>query len=191
MDQGNNQYGYIPYTELITKTYPIEKLEQIKETRIPISLDYLKSQFDIECLRKTDRSEYVILMTDDRRLAFCFFDEAGYKEEMVITTGFMKKDVFQLRLDNCKTAADVMELDPNPLFLPVSAFDSTAHYVQEGAFVVIYRRPLPFELKENETLRLEKETIEKVTFVGNNDIRTGNDSGILIPYILECDRCIE
>ena len=175
------------YSELITKRYSESDIAALKE-RVEKSYNgsekiYTFHQFcldfKVECLRKTPKQYYAVLLQEDGKRVFVHFNKewkaTGYS--IIIADAFKSKEEFDSFLEIGMLSEEIMEFDANTLLTGVSSVSATVHYVKEGTIVLIYFR----DIEKMET------RLEDIRFLPN-----GADAVIehswCVSYILPIDR---
>ena len=174
-------------SDLLTEKYSITQVEELKnitETR-HITYEEFKKMFDVECMRKTHQGYYVVLLLEDDRNAFAFFNQQNTLTQVLISNGFKSKNEFQNYVTEKMPKSEVLKFDTNTINMPISAVEITTHIVQEGLFVVKYAR-------FDEGV-IEDPIVESISFIENEAILESDDSFLRdeIPYILEIDKVSE
>lgn len=171
--------------ELITKSYEIEKIEELKEDIASGDMTFskFKRRFDVECIRKTHQGYYVLLSLKDKSEAYVFFDEEDALTDIMVFNGFKSKIEFQSQLVVQKSLSEITGLDPNTVFLQSSSVALTAHIVKEGVFVVKYAR-------EEDGESLDDPIIISALFIENAALKDHSDPQIKgsVPFIFELDK---
>lgn len=136
-----------------------------------------------KCVRKTHQGYYVVLLLEDGRNAFAFFNEENTLTIVMVANGFKSKEEFYSQVFEQKSKSEVLNFDPNSILSSVSAVEITAHIVQEGICIVKYSRFLDGEL-------IEDPVVSSVEFIKNESISTNEDFFIRdeIPFIFEIDK---
>ena len=170
---------------LLTEEYSVIQIEELKklaETK-NVTFSKFKRNFNAQCIRKTYQGYYVVLLLEDSRNAFVFFDEENKLIRVMISDGFKSKEEFQNQVVKQMKKSEVVNFDSNTIFAPVSAIEITAHIVQEGIFIVKYSRFLNGKI-------IEEPIVTSIEFVENERISTNDDLFIRdgIPFILEIDK---
>ena len=170
---------------LLTEEYSVIQIEELKnlaETE-NVTFSKFKKNFNAQCIRKTYQGYYVVLLLEDSRNAFAFFDEENKLIRVMISDGFKSKEEFQNQVVKQMKKSEVVNFDSNTIFAPVSAIEITAHIVQEGIFIVKYSRFLNGKI-------IEDPIVTSIEFVENERISTNDDLFIRdgIPFILEIDK---
>ncbi len=174
-------------SDLVTKTYSNYDIEKISESIENNNIDYatLKSNYNIQCLRKTHQGYYAVFLQDDGKRVFVFMNEEMNPYDILTIERIKEKKDYNFIVSGKTTKSEILKYDENTVLLPVSAVTSTAHIVQEGLLIINYER---FN-KETTTL-LNDPVVKSVTFFSNDDL-TSQDNPMIssnVPYILEIDR---
>ena len=171
--------------DLLTEKYPIIQIEELKSTSESggMTFSHFKRDFDVQCMRKTHQGYYVVLLLEDDRNAFVFFNEKNSLIRVMVSDGFKSKIEFQNQIVEEMPKSEVLNLDSNTIVAPVSAMEITAHIVQEGIFIVKYSRFWDGEL-------IEDPIVTSIQFIENESILTNEDPFLRdeIPFILEFDK---
>jgi len=174
--------------DLLTEKYPIMQIEELQSTveTGDMTFSNFKRDFDVQCMRKTHQGYYVVLLLEDGRNAFAFFNEKNILIRVMVLDSFKSKIEFQNQVVTQMPKSEVLNLDSNTIIAPVSALEITAHIVQEGIFVVNYSRFRDGEL-------IEDPIVTSIQFIENESISTNEDPFIRdeIPFVFEFDKASE
>ena len=120
--------------DLLTEKYSIVQIQELKNTAESehITFSKFKRDFDVQCVRKTHQGYYVVLLLEDGRNAFAFFNEENILTIVMVANGFKSKEEFYSQVFEQKSKSEVLNFDPNSILPSVSAVEITAHIVQEG-----------------------------------------------------------
>lgn len=169
---------------LITKEYTISEIENLKR-RIEfeiINYDEFQKLFKVQCLRKTCQGYYVVLKQEDQKNVFVFFNSENKLNDILIIDIFKKENEIKEKLTIGLTKNEVLSLDPNTVFLSVSAINMSAHMVEEGIFIVKYS-----SLEKGNFL--QDSIVSSVEFIKNEDILLeDSDVNYIVPLILPIDK---
>lgn len=171
--------------ELITKVYTVQEIEDFKkQSNLGITtFNDFKKRFEVECVRKTCQGYYCILRQDDEKNIFVFFNDHSKLIDIVVVKNFITKNEFENISINKTTESQILSLDPNTIFLPVSSSRMTAHIVDTGMFVITYS---PYVV-ENETCN--DPTVTSIEFIKDEELLAGtNDIVYLAPVVLPIDK---
>lgn len=171
--------------DLLTEKYSIAQIQELKNTAESehITFSKFKRDFDVQCARKTHQGYYVVLLLEDGKNAFVFFNEENALTIVMIANEFKSKEEFYSQVLEQKSKSEVLNFDPNTILSPVSAVEITAHIVQEGICIVKYSRFWDGEL-------IEDPVVCSVEFIENESISTNEDPFIRdeIPFIFGFDK---
>lgn len=174
--------------DLLTEKYSIAQIQELKNTAESehITFSKFKRDFNVQCVRKTHQGYYVVLLLEDGRNAFAFFNEENVLTIVMAVNEFKSKEEFYSQVLEHKSKSDVLNFDPNTILSSVSAVEITAHIVQEGICIVKYSRFLDGKL-------IEDPIVSSVEFIENESISTNEDFFIRdeIPFIFEIDKVNE
>lgn len=174
-------------TSLITKKYSNFDIEKMREDMEHDNLDYsrLKSNYNIQCLRKTYQGYYAVFLQNDGKRVFVFMDEKMRLYDIFVIENIKEKEEYDFIESGKTTESEMLNFDENTVLLPISSIASTAHIVQEGLLVITYDR---FDTK-TETL-LDDPIVKSMVFFNNNDLPLKDDAmiNLNVPYILEIDK---
>ena len=174
--------------DLLTEKYSIAQIQELKNTAESehITFSKFKRDFDVQCVRKTHQGYYVVLLLEDGRNAFAFFNKENALTIVMVANEFKSKEEFYSQVLEQKSKSGMLNLDPNTILSSVSAVEITAHIVQEGVYIVKYSRFLDGEL-------IEDPVVSSVEFIENESISTNEDLFIRyeIPFIFEFDKVNE
>ena len=171
------------YYDVITRTYTKEDIDDLNKQLYTSVVTYnqFEKQFIVECMRKTEYHYYVILLQDDGTRVFLFFDT----DTMVLRNIYSvknfktKKEVEEhLAIQSNITKKTVLQFDENTYFMEFNSVESTAHYVDEGVFIIQYERTI--DGIDNNSL------VSEIDFFSNVDESVFAQLGI--PYILPIDK---
>lgn len=171
--------------DLLTEKYPIVQMEELKSAAEAGNMTFskFKRDFDVQCVRKTHQGYYVVLLLEDDKNAFAFFNEKDTLIRVIVSNGFKSKIEFQNLIIEQTPKSEVLNFDTNTIIAPVSAIEITAHIVQEGIFIVKYSR-----FKDGEII--EDPIATSMEFIENGSIVTSEDPFIRdeIPFVFEIDK---
>lgn len=175
------------YTELVTKKYSTDQIESLKESIFKEEMKWSKftRQFSVQCMRETYQGYYVVLLQENGDKVFVFADKNMKLYRVVNIDEFKTKDELMFQISKLTTKSEVLSMDPEPFFMPVSAFSMTAHYVKEGVVLVTYTRT-------KDGIVLSDQIIDSMEFYSNDELLEDSNTlvGICVPYILEMDKYI-
>lgn len=171
--------------DLITEKYPIVQIEKLKNTAESRHMTFseFKRDFDVQSVRNTHQGYYVVLLLEDYRKAFVFFNEKDTLIRVMVSNGFKTKIEFQNQVLEQMHKSEVLSFDPNSIIAPVSAIEITAHIVQEGIFIVKYSRFRNGKIIED-PIAISMEFIENESISTNEDLFIRDE----IPFIYEFDK---
>lgn len=176
-------------SELITQKYSKSDIESMKKGIEEKTLDYskLKSNYNIQCLRKTNQGYYALFLQDDGARVFVFMNEKMELSEVLVVDDIKRKNEFDFIEIGITTESQVMEFDRNTFLLPISSADTTVHFVQEGLLVITYSR-----FNEGTQTILDDSIVKSITFYDNADFPLTDDVliNLNVPYILEIDKLL-
>lgn len=171
--------------DLLTEKYSIVQIEELKSAADfrNITFTKFKKDFNVQCVRKTHQGCYVVLLLEDERNAFVFFNKENILNRVMISDGFKSKVEFQNHVTEQMPKSEVLNFDLNTIFVPVSAVDITVHIVQEGAFIVKYTRFVDGK-------SIEDPVVSSIEFIENKSLSTNTDAFIRdqIPFVFEIDK---
>lgn len=176
-------------SELITQKYSKSDIESMKKGIEEKTLDYskLKSNYNIQCLRKTYQGYYALFLQDDGARVFVFMNEKMELSEVLVIDDIKRKNEYDFLEMGITTESQVLKFDKNTFLLPISSVDATVHFVQEGLLVITYSR---FN-EETQTI-LDDSVVKSITFHSNTDFPLKDDIliNLNVPYILEIDKLL-
>lgn len=171
--------------DLLTEKYSIVQIEELKNAAESgnITFSKFKRDFNAQCIRKTHQGYYVVLLLEDGRNAFNFFNEENTLVRVMVSNGFKSKKEFQDQVVKQMTKSEVQKFDLNTILAPISAMEITAHIVQEGILIVKYSRFLDGEI-------IEDPIVASIEFVENESISMNEDPFIRdeVPFIFGFDK---
>lgn len=171
--------------DLITAKYSVVQIEELKSTADSknITFSKFKRLFDVQCVRETHQGYYVVLLLEDDRNVFVFFNKEDTLTHIIVSNGFKSKIEFQNQVTEQTPQSEVLNFDSNTIVVPISAVEITAHIVQEGVCIVKYSRFLNGKI-------IEDPIVISVEFVENQSISTAEDPFIRdeIPFVFEFDK---
>lgn len=174
--------------DLLTEKYPIVQIEELKSSAEAgnITFSKFKRDFDVQCVRKTHQGYYVVLLLEDDKNAFVFFNEKDTLTRVIVSNGFKSKIEFQNQVIEQTPKSEILSFDTNTIIAPVSAIEITIHIVQEGICVVKYSRFRDGKI-------IEDPIATSIEFIENGSIPTSEDPVIRdeIPFIFEIDKVRE
>ena len=171
--------------DLLTEKYPIIQIEELQSAAEGGDMTFsdFKKDFNVQCIRKTHQGYYVVLLLEDGRNAFAFFNKKDTLIRVMVFDCFKSKIEFQNQVAEEMPKSEVLNLDSNTIIAPVSALEITVHIVQEGIFVLKYSRFRDGEI-------IEDPIVTSIQFIENESISTNDDPFIRdeIPFIFEFDK---
>ncbi len=170
---------------LITKEYSSFEILHLKEKikSEEISFDKFQKLFKVECLRKTHQGYYAILRQEDKKNVFVFFNNDFKLIDIIVAKEFLTKSEFENISINKTTESQILLLDPNAIFLPVSSTRMTAHIVDDGMFVITYS---PYVVEGEIST---DPTVVSIEYIKNEELLAGtNDIIYLAPVLLPIDK---
>ena len=166
--------------ELITKKYSTAQIEALQRNVQSGGMSYVqfKRQFKAECVRQTHQGYYVVLLAEDGRNAFAFFNNKDVLINVIVANGFMDRAEFESRVTVQMNKAAVLQADPQAIPAPVSAVDISIHIVKKGVFLLKYTR------------EADSSVVATIEFVSNESLPTHEDPFVtgVVPYILAIDK---
>lgn len=171
--------------DLISQTYTTEEISDLKEKIETNSINFsqFKSQYNIQCIRKTYQGYYVVLLQDDGKHAFVFMDEQLNIYNIFVIDKFREQKDFDFILQNKTKKSEALLLSSNMLHLPISSMDTMVYFIKEGIFIIGYQR-------NNNGILLEDPVVNFTQFVSNQELLKTDDEFISknIPLILDIDK---
>ncbi len=168
--------------ELITIRYSATQLKNMRENfknYVGTSFDELSKDFKFECVRYTDTEYYVVLLLDNDKKAFLFFDMDLLLNGIKICGDFISKDDFDFIEIGKTTIDEVCEADPNYNLSPSSSITCTSHIVKEGGILIEYK-VIDQLFRVNALCFYEN---SELLNVDKYDVARGS-----IPYVLDIDK---
>lgn len=174
-------------SDIVTKTYSNYDIEKISESIENNNFDYatLKSNYNIQCLRKTHQGYYAVFLQDDGKRVFVFMNEKMKPYDILAIERIKEKKDYNFIVSGETTESEILKYDESAVLLPASAVTSTAHIVQEGLLIINYER-----FNEETATLLNDPIVKSVTFFSNDDL-TSQDNLMInsnVPFILEIDK---
>lgn len=161
--------------ELITVKYTSSQIEELKKWAHGGSMSFkqFKKQYKVECVRKSNFGYYAILLQDDGKQALVFItsynDNPPIIRYIVVIDELKTKEEFERGIiEKVTTMSQVMKFDENYMPLAGSAIPMMVHYVQNGVFVVKYKRNIGEKT-------LKDYIVDCIEFVDNDAIISGED----------------
>lgn len=179
----NDSQNKIDKNELITKTYPESICEEIQD-HISVgggvfSLDNLREIVEVECLRKTGKSSYVVLKLDNQKFAYICIDEENHCQAI-----YQFSETFHTRaeLENILAPgtylSEVDAVSPNVMYTGYSFARVWVYPVVEGYIVAVFMYDPP---------DADDEILKSVKFYKDfDDIPEGRQTSVF--EILDVDR---
>lgn len=171
--------------DLLTIQYQNSQIEKLQSE---IAVDEMtfsnfKRVFDVQCIRKTHQGYYVVLMLEDGRYAFVFFNKKNILVRVMVVDDFKSKIEFQKQVVEQMHKSEVLNWDSNTIIAPISAAEITVHIVQEGIFIVKYSR-------FRDGVIMEDPIITAIQFIENDSISTSEDPFIreVVPFVFDFDK---
>ena len=171
---------------LVTETYSASEIQKMKSSIENNKLTYsqLRSDYNIQCLRKTYQGYYAVFLQDDGSRVFVFINENKEPYKMLVIDEIKNKSQYDFIEVGKTTKNEILNYDENTLFMPVSSVITTAHITKEGVLLVTYDN-----FDEVSGMILDDAVVKSITFYNNSDFPLKNsliDSNV--PYILEIDK---
>lgn len=171
---------------LVTETYSASEIQKMKSSIENNKLTYsqLRSDYNIQCLRKTYQGYYAVFLQDDGSRIFVFINENKEPYKILVIDEIKNKSQYDFIEVGKTTKNEILNYDENTLFMPVSSVITTAHITKEGVLLVTYDN-----FDEASGMILDDAVVKSITFYNNSDFPLKNsliDSNI--PYILEIDK---
>lgn len=172
---------------IVTEIYSTSDIEKMRKDFEHNSLNYsgLKSNYNVQCLRKTYQGYYAVFLQNDGKHVFAFMDKEMKLYKILIIEDIKEREDYNFLEPGKTTESEILEYDENTVLLPVSSITSTAHIVQEGLIIITYDR---FDTN-TETL-LDDPVVKSTIFLNNDDLPLENDEmiNLNVPYILPIDK---
>ena len=171
---------------LVTERYSASEIQKMKSSIENNKLTYsqLRSDYNIQCLRKTYQGYYAVFLQDDGSRVFVFINENKEPYKILVIDEIKNKSQYDFIEVGKTTKNEILNYDENTLFMPVSSVITTAHITKEGVLLVTYDN-----FDEVSGMILDDAVVKSITFYNNSDFPLKNsliDSNI--PYILEVDK---
>lgn len=171
---------------LVTETYSASEIQKMKSSIENNKLTYsqLRSDYNIQCLRKTYQGYYAVFLQDDGSRVFVFINENKEPYKILVIDEIKNKSQYDFIEVGKTTKNEILNYDENTLFMPVSSVITTAHITKEGVLLVTYDN-----FDEVSGMILDDAVVKSITFYNNSDFPLKNsliDSNV--PYILEIDK---
>lgn len=176
------------YQKLITYKYDENEFYSIQENLSRgngVDLFEVIPRENIECARKTEEIQYLILMSETNEKLFVFFDNQ-YKVTgtYYIKDEFLKEDDFADVQTGITPISEICKLDENRVIFPFNTDLETSHIIKEGMIIITYSR-----IKDGEIL--EDPVAETITIYNNDEILEIWEDDFFIqytPFILPIDK---
>ena len=174
------------YSELISKRYSEEEIavleERVKKAWSSPEWEYtffsFCLDFKVECVRKALNQYYVVLLQEDGKRVFVYFNKDWKASgQIVIVDKFKSKEEFDSFVQLDMPMEKIQAFDSNTLYSGRSSFFITGHYVKEGAIVLRYFNDI--EKKERR--------VDAIEFLPNGE-ETCMTESFWMPCILAIDR---
>ena len=137
----NDSQNKIDKNELITKTYPESICEEI-QYRISVGglhLDNLREIVEVECLRKTGKSSYVVLKLDNQKFAYICIDENNQCQAVYqFSETFYTRAELENILAPGTYCSEVDAVSPNVMYTGYSFASVLVYPVVEGYIVAMF-----------------------------------------------------
>lgn len=171
---------------LVTETYSASEIQKMKSSIENNKLTYsqLRSDYNIQCLRKTYQGYYAAFLQDDGSHVFVFINKNKEPYKILVIDEIKNKSQYDFIEVGKTTKNEILNYDENTLFMPVSSVITTAHITKEGVLLVTYDN-----FDEVSGMILDDAVVKSITFYNNSDFPLKNsliDSNV--PYILEVDK---
>lgn len=171
---------------LVTERYSASEIQKMKSSIENNKLTYsqLRSDYNIQCLRKTYQGYYAVFLQDDGSRVFVFINKNKEPYKILVIDEIKNKSQYDFIEVGKTTKNEILNYDENTLFMPVSSVITTAHITKEGVLLVTYDN-----FDEVSGMILDDAVVKSITFYNNSDFPLKNsliDSNI--PYILEIDK---
>lgn len=128
--------------QLVTTVYSADEIKEIEEKieKGKTTVSKMKRFCKLECLRKTEKEYYSILLRDDGGKLFIFFDNKGTVTDYLFVTEFKSKEDYDSLKIGETTLNEVIFFDEATVDVSLSSFDVTVSVVKEGLAHIIYER---------------------------------------------------
>lgn len=171
---------------LVTERYSASEIQKMKSSIENNKLTYsqLRSDYNIQCLRKTYQGYYAVFLQDDGSRVFVFINKNKEPYKILVIDEIKNKSQYDFIEVGKTTKNEILNYDENTLFMPVSSVITTAHITKEGVLLVTYDN-----FDEVSGMILDDAVVKSITFYNNSDFPLKNsliDSNV--PYILEIDK---
>lgn len=137
------------YKELITEKYSEEEVKRFIEVYWSgMGVYQSKRFFKVECIRDFGYTSYLMLLLEDGRKVFLFFDkEKSYFYKAIIIGEFKDKEDFSFVKIGKTTMKDMLEYDPSCFGSPFSSIQITGHFVKDGVWIIVYNNDENFTVQ--------------------------------------------
>jgi hypothetical protein len=181
----NNDMKYnneILSKNVITQTYSEESIENLfqlfTEGGGQLTIDYLKKNYKIECVRKVlQEGYYIVLYHQSGERIFVFYNNNNVITNILKYDKFLSQNDFSFVIEEITTMQEILGFDDKTFLMPISAYTFTAHIIKEGLIVIKYAK--------------NSDVVEKVTIYSNDELIS--ETGVyniyqLVPLILPIDK---
>ena len=171
---------------LVTETYSASEIQKMKSSIENNKLTYsqLRSDYNIQCLRKIYQGYYAVFLQDDGSRIFVFINKNKEPYKILVIDEIKNKSQYDFIEVGKTTKNEILNYDENTLFMPVSSVITTAHITKEGVLLVTYDN-----FDEVSGMILDDAVVKSITFYNNSDFPLKNSLiDTNIPYILEVDK---
>ena len=125
--------------EKITKKYSEKEIDALIEHILELDFEQLNEQFELECVRKTFQGYYTVLLQDNGKKLFVFFDENLQTCNYCLVDKISCFDDFDFVVKDVTTKDQILNFDKNTIAVtPFSSDNTTKHLVEEGILVFVY-----------------------------------------------------
>lgn len=167
----------ISLSQIKNQQYTEQKMEKLEKDIFAgnITVRQFIRRYKPQCIRKTNRGYYAVLMQDNNIMCFIFWDNKDNIYNIYKTAVFLPHNVLENSIEIGKSSLnDITKSDNDFFYYPISKMAITGHICSDGVLTVKYD---------------SNKIVQSMEFYSNEEVESSSDYLLqLTPYILPQDK---
>lgn len=173
----NYKYNDISLSQINNQQYTEQEMEKLEKDIFAgnITVRQFIRRYKPQCIRKTNRGYYAVLMQDNNFMCFIFWDNKYNIYNIYKTTEFLSHNAWENSIEIGKSSLnDITKSDTDFFYYPISKMAITGHICSDGVLTIEYD---------------SNKIVKSMEFYSNEEVESSGDYLLqLTPYILPQDK---
>lgn len=167
----------ISLSQINNQQYTEQEMEKLEKDIFAgnITVRQFIRRYKPQCIRKTNRGYYAVLMQDNNFMCFIFWDNKYNIYNIYKTTEFLPHNAWENSIEIGKSSLnDITKSDTDFFYYPISKMAITGHICSDGVLTIEYD---------------SNKIVKSMEFYSNEEVESSGDYLLqLTPYILPQDK---